>query len=266
MVFRMHAYIHGGWAHRQRVSTTFWTRKNSKFFLCPWGDSNPRPLDLQSNTLTTEPTRHPISAFVLLYSWHALHQRDKSFVHSPLMCLVLSLMLWSSLKPNDEDTFVMFSSLLVQGEYFVNTWRHKCLHICNACMHTHTCCHAHICIYMYTHTTHTCMHTYMCTHMHTHPCTYTHTNSDGFFFLFLFHFRVIQCCLMPRCALCCYRCSQPLHLATILQLICIVVVSILIHVLNNLYVPQPDDIVYDMARNQEKSPYPSRGDYRDYYR
>nr|KAG5695422.1 hypothetical protein BaRGS_033547 [Batillaria attramentaria] len=49
-------------------------------------------------------------------------------------------------------------------------------------------------------------------------------------------------------------------------LICILVVSILIHVLNNLYVPQPDDIVYDMARNQEKSPYPSRGDYRDYYR
>ena len=51
-----------------------------------------------------------------------------------------------------------------------------------------------------------------------------------------------------------------------MQLICIIVVSILIHVLNNLYVPQPDDIVYDMARNQEKSPYPSRGDYRDYYR
>ncbi|PVD33616.1 hypothetical protein C0Q70_04874 [Pomacea canaliculata] len=47
----------------------------------------------------------------------------------------------------------------------------------------------------------------------------------------------------------------------ILQLVCIIVTSILIHVLNNLYVPQPDDIVYDMARNQEKSPYPSRGDY-----
>ncbi|KAL8565336.1 hypothetical protein ACOMHN_029031 [Nucella lapillus] len=53
--------------------------------------------------------------------------------------------------------------------------------------------------------------------------------------------------------------------AGVLQLVCIVLVSILIHILNNLYVPQPDDIVYDMARNQEKSPYPSRGDYRDYY-
>ncbi|GFO18151.1 tetraspanin [Plakobranchus ocellatus] len=51
----------------------------------------------------------------------------------------------------------------------------------------------------------------------------------------------------------------------VLQLICMIVASILIHLLNTLYVPQPDDIVYDMAHNQEKSPYPSRGDYRDYY-
>lgn len=47
----------------------------------------------------------------------------------------------------------------------------------------------------------------------------------------------------------------------IIQLVCVIIVSILIHFLNNLYIPQPDDIVYDMARNQEKSPYPSRGDY-----
>ncbi|XP_076471729.1 tetraspanin-7-like [Babylonia areolata] len=53
--------------------------------------------------------------------------------------------------------------------------------------------------------------------------------------------------------------------AGVLQLVCIILVSCVIHVLNKLYVPQPDDIVYDMARNQEKSPYPSRGDYRDYY-
>ncbi|KAK3782300.1 hypothetical protein RRG08_039120 [Elysia crispata] len=51
----------------------------------------------------------------------------------------------------------------------------------------------------------------------------------------------------------------------LLQLICMIVTSIHIHLLNSLYVPQPDDIVYDMAHNQEKSPYPSRGDYRDYY-
>ena len=31
-VFRMRAYAHGGWAHRQRDSTTFLTRKN--VFLC----------------------------------------------------------------------------------------------------------------------------------------------------------------------------------------------------------------------------------------
>ena len=42
----------------QRVSTTFLTRKNSKFCLCSWRDSNHRPL---SNAVTTEPSRHPES-------------------------------------------------------------------------------------------------------------------------------------------------------------------------------------------------------------
>ncbi|XP_059156471.1 CD151 antigen-like [Physella acuta] len=51
----------------------------------------------------------------------------------------------------------------------------------------------------------------------------------------------------------------------VLQVICTSITSYLIHLLNSLYVPQPDDIVYDMAHNQEKSPYPSRGDYREYY-
>ena len=59
MVFCMHVYTHWGWAHRQRVSITFLTRKNSKFFLCSRRDSNPRPLDLLSNALSTEPTCHP---------------------------------------------------------------------------------------------------------------------------------------------------------------------------------------------------------------
>ena len=31
----------------------------TKFFLCSWRDLNPRHLDLQSNTLTTEPARDP---------------------------------------------------------------------------------------------------------------------------------------------------------------------------------------------------------------
>ena len=52
----MRAYTHGGCAHRQRVSTAFLTRKK---LLCFLRDSNPRHLDLQSNALTTEPTRHP---------------------------------------------------------------------------------------------------------------------------------------------------------------------------------------------------------------
>ena len=59
MVFRMRAHTHKGWAHRQRVSTTFLSRK-TLFFLCSWRDSNPRPLDLRFNALTTEPTHHPV--------------------------------------------------------------------------------------------------------------------------------------------------------------------------------------------------------------
>ncbi|XP_005113280.2 tetraspanin-36 [Aplysia californica] len=51
----------------------------------------------------------------------------------------------------------------------------------------------------------------------------------------------------------------------VLMLVCLIICSVYIHLLNSLYVPQPDDIVYDMAHNQEKSPYPSRGDYREYY-
>ena len=62
MLFRMRAYTNGSWAHRQRVSTTSLTRgKTQSLSACvPDGrDSNPRPVDLQSNALTTEPTRHP---------------------------------------------------------------------------------------------------------------------------------------------------------------------------------------------------------------
>ena len=58
--------IHTGYGqHRQRVSTTLSTRKNSHFFsLCCWRDSNPRPLDLESDALPIEPPRHPISRVV----------------------------------------------------------------------------------------------------------------------------------------------------------------------------------------------------------
>ena len=37
MIFRMRVYTHGGWAHRRWVSTTFLTRKNSKFSCAPDG-------------------------------------------------------------------------------------------------------------------------------------------------------------------------------------------------------------------------------------
>ena len=56
----MCAYTHGGWAHRQQVSTAFLTQKNfHKFFLCSWWSSKLGSLDLESNTLPTEPPHHP---------------------------------------------------------------------------------------------------------------------------------------------------------------------------------------------------------------
>ena len=94
-------------------------------------------------------------------------------------------------------------------------------------------------------------------------CTYTYMHNSSS----VISYSILGSCLC-KCS-CIYNdawCFFTITPGLIVQLICIIVVSILIHVLNNLYVPQPDDIVYDMARNQEKSPYPSRGDYRDYYR
>ena len=57
-----------GWAHRQRVSTTFLTRgKNSHNFylLCSWRGSNLGSLDLEFDALPTEPPWHPFDV------WHS---------------------------------------------------------------------------------------------------------------------------------------------------------------------------------------------------
>ena len=67
----MRAYITGVWAYRQRVITTFLTRKNSQVFLVlPTGFElgSGNPLDLESDALPTEPPRHPFSILVEVYS------------------------------------------------------------------------------------------------------------------------------------------------------------------------------------------------------
>ena len=56
----MRAYTHGGWAHRQWVSTTFWLgEKTHKLFLFSWQSSNIGSSDLESDALPLEPPRHP---------------------------------------------------------------------------------------------------------------------------------------------------------------------------------------------------------------
>ena len=51
--------IHTGVGHTDSESAQhFWLGKTDNFFLCSWRDSNLRSLDLESNTLPTEPPRH----------------------------------------------------------------------------------------------------------------------------------------------------------------------------------------------------------------
>ena len=88
ILVRAYIYTHGGWVHRQRVSTTFLTRKNPhKFILCSWRDSNRGPLDLESEALPLPPPRpqycyrrafHASEAghtCIIIYSAHSTRQR-----------------------------------------------------------------------------------------------------------------------------------------------------------------------------------------------
>ena len=63
MIILVHAYTHGGWVHRQRVSTTFLTWKNSQICSCaPDGiRTSVLKLDLEADALPlpTEPPRRP---------------------------------------------------------------------------------------------------------------------------------------------------------------------------------------------------------------
>ena len=53
MVFRMRAYTHGGWAHTPTASQhNLNDSEKLNVFLVLLTDSNPRPLDVQSNALS----------------------------------------------------------------------------------------------------------------------------------------------------------------------------------------------------------------------
>ena len=63
------ARIHtGGWAHTSTASrhNMFYSEKlRKKNLLCSWRDSNLGPLDLETDALTTEPTRNPTGSWWL---------------------------------------------------------------------------------------------------------------------------------------------------------------------------------------------------------
>ena len=53
MIILTRAYTHGGWAHRQRVSTPFLTRNNShNFFLCSWRGRGLNTVCVENNYLS----------------------------------------------------------------------------------------------------------------------------------------------------------------------------------------------------------------------
>ena len=88
---------HRGWAHRQRVSTTFLTQENSqKRFLCSWWCSNLGPLDLESLCSTNWATPshqsiHPLP-YVMGSSAHPCHRHSCVDRHSDqcVRCTVLT--------------------------------------------------------------------------------------------------------------------------------------------------------------------------------
>ena len=76
--------IHTGVGHTDNQSAQpFCLGKNSKLFLYSWRDSNPRPLDLQSKALTTEPTRHPVP-----YVWDQAADRCLDIVPYLTCCVM----------------------------------------------------------------------------------------------------------------------------------------------------------------------------------
>ena len=68
----MRAYTHGGWAHRQRVSITFfYSEKLTNFLALLAGFEPVISLDLQSDGLLTEPPRHHYEAYPSLYKGYS---------------------------------------------------------------------------------------------------------------------------------------------------------------------------------------------------
>ena len=66
MIILVRAYTHGGWAHRQWVSTTFLTQKNSQIFLVLLTGFEPRSFGsrVQRSTNWATPSPHYIKSFL----------------------------------------------------------------------------------------------------------------------------------------------------------------------------------------------------------
>ena len=85
----MHAYTHGGVAHRQRVSTTFWLRKLSQIFLVLWTGLEPLilesigsiGLDIRGQRSTNWATTSPVKCLQNCLWWWATNEQADSYLH-----------------------------------------------------------------------------------------------------------------------------------------------------------------------------------------
>ena len=78
VIILVRAYTHGGWAHRQRISTTFSTQRNSQFFLMLLTGFEPRsfvldPTSVEFDALPTEP--QPVTSGVAQRQWLHFFQK-----------------------------------------------------------------------------------------------------------------------------------------------------------------------------------------------
>ena len=89
----MRAFTHGCWAHRQRVSTTILTRKNSQICLVLRTGFEPSTFGFESYTLPIEPPRHP---YIILYSpvWNLIWFHCFLSARSLNCCSALVLLNW----------------------------------------------------------------------------------------------------------------------------------------------------------------------------
>ena len=160
----MRAYTHGGGAHRQQISTTFWLGKTLTNFSCA---TDRIRTSGHGTHWISRPTFYQLSHHApLCYCYLWLDRKTKITAQ------------WGSGKHSRFH--------LGQWPKYACTHRHACMqtahrhrHACIQTAQAQTCTQTHACMHSHLHThTHACTHTYA--HWHTtckHICMHTHAST-----------------------------------------------------------------------------------------